>query len=121
MLRLPVLALLLPLAAGPVAAQGLDVPIRMPADDGQADDGQATTCASSVVAGLDPEGDGFLALRSGPGTGYAKIGELHNGDVVYPCDARGDWVGILLAYPGRGQKPGPGGWVHGRWLRPQAG
>lgn len=106
----------LALAAGPLAAQSLDVPIRLPADDGQ-----AATCASSVVAGLDPNGDGFLAVRAGPGTGHAQIGSLHNGDVVYPCDARGAWVGILFAYPRPGQPVGPGGWVHGRWLKPLAG
>ncbi len=109
------LAFLLGLA-GPLAAQGLDVPINLPPDDGQ-----AAVCASSVVSGLDPNGDGFLALRTGPGTNYPKIGELHEGDVVYPCDARGPWIGILLAYPKAGRPVGPGGWVHGRWLRPLAG
>jgi len=28
-------------------------------------DGQAAGCASSTVAGLDPNGDGFLAVRAG--------------------------------------------------------
>ena len=102
--------------AAPLAAQSLDVPIRIPADDGQ-----AATCASSVVAGLDPDGDGFLAVRTGPGTGYAMIGRLHDGDVVYACDARSPWVGILFAYPKRGEPPRPGGWVHGRWLQHLAG
>ena len=60
-------------------------------------------------------------MRTGPGTEYPQIGELRNGDVVYPCDARGDWVGILFAYPKRGQPPGAAGWVHGRGLRPLAG
>jgi hypothetical protein len=103
-------------AATGLGAQSLDVPIRLPADDGQ-----MAVCGSSVVAGLDPNGDGFLAVRAGPGTGYAKIGELRNGDVVYPCDARGDWAGVLFAFPKRGRPPGPGGWVHGRWLKPLAG
>lgn len=109
------LALLLG-ASGPLAAQGLDVPIQLAPDDGQ-----AAVCASSVVAGLDPNGDGFLAVRAGPGTNYPKIGELHEGDVVNTCDARGPWIGILLSYPKPGQPLGPGGWVHGRWLRPLAG
>ncbi|EAU42707.1 hypothetical protein FP2506_07696 [Fulvimarina pelagi HTCC2506] len=36
-----------------------------------------------LVRGLDPNGDGFLALRSGPGTGYPQIGSLRNGDAAY--------------------------------------
>jgi hypothetical protein len=109
------IALVLTLAP-PAAAQQLDVPVRIPVTDGQ-----TATCASSTVTGLDPNGDGFLALRSGPGTEFRKIGELHNGDVVFTCDASGPWVGIQLRYPNPGAPAGPGGWVHGRWLKPLAG
>jgi hypothetical protein len=100
----------------PAAAQQLDVPVPIPASDGQ-----TATCASSVVGGLDPNGDGFLAVRSGPGTEFRKIGELNNGDLVYTCDARGDWIGIKYRYPQPGAPAGPGGWVHGNWLTPYAG
>lgn len=112
-LRALALALLL---AAPAAAQGLDVPIRLAPDDGQ-----AAVCGSSTVAGLDPNGDGFLAVRSGPGTDFAKIGELREGDTVYACDARGPWIGIYLTDPRGGRPSGLGGWVHGRWLKPLAG
>ena len=71
-------------------AAELDVPV---IEEGG--DGQMATCASSTVAGLDPRGDGFLAVRSGPGSQYRKIGELHNGDVVYEFDRKGDWAGIV--------------------------
>ncbi len=51
-----------------------------------------------VVEGLNPAGDGFLAVRSGPGTNYPKIGELHNGHEIYMCDEAGSgkWHGIVF-------------------------
>jgi hypothetical protein len=47
------------------------------------------------VAGLNPQGDNFLAVRSGPGRDFAKIDELYQGDRVLLCDERGQWVGIV--------------------------
>lgn len=92
------------------SAQPLDVPF---ADKGG--DGQAAWCASSTVTGLDPNGDGFLAVRAGPGTQHRKIDEIHNGDVVSTCDSQGPWVAIVYG-PSKRK-----GWVHGRWLKPLAG
>ncbi|MDY8110791.1 SH3 domain-containing protein [Fulvimarina sp. 2208YS6-2-32] len=93
----------------PSAAQSLDVPfVVLP-------DREIAGCASSVVAGLDPNGDGFLAVRTGPGTQYRKIGEVYNGEIVGTCDARGAWVAIIH---GPSKKRG---WVHGGWLRDLAG
>ena len=94
-----------------------------------AGDGQAATCASSVVDGLNPQGDGFLAVRSGPGTNFRKIDELHNGDVVYAFDRKGDWVGIayhVASIDCASQSTRPlqseyQGWVNGKWLRDLAG
>jgi uncharacterized protein YraI len=78
-------------------------------------DGQAAWCASSVVAGLDPAGDNFLAVRTGPGTGYPMLAKLGEGAVVRTCANAGPWVGVLYG-------PAPSkGWVHGRWLVPYAG
>ncbi len=111
--------------AGGAAAQGLDVPIHE-----MAGDGQAATCGISEVSGLKPGGDGFLALRSGPGAKYRKLGELHNGDRVTEIERRGDWVGIAVSKAGvkerdlcgnngpKRQITGRGlGWVHGNWLK----
>lgn len=89
----------------PAAAQTLEVDFFILEDD------QAAGCLSATVTGLDPQGDGFLAVRSGPGTGYRKIDELYNGDHVRPCDAQGKWHGIYYGTPRRK------GWVHGNWLR----
>jgi hypothetical protein len=109
------------LLATPAVAQGLDVPIAVPRGDGQAAD-----CATSYVAGLDPDGDGFLSVRTGPDSGYPKIDEVHNGDVVAVCDRRGDWVGVF--YTGsnigtgyRDEHAARSGWVHSNWLRDLAG
>ena len=91
------------------AAQQLDVDFHI------LEDAQAASCAASVVAGLDPNGDGFLAVRAGPGTGYRKIDELHNGNMVRTCAAYGAWVGVYYDQPRRK------GWVHGTWLVDGAG
>jgi len=119
---LPLLAL--GFAPAPLAAQGLDVPIFE-----HASDGQAANCSVGTVMGLKAGGDGFLAVRTGPGASYRKIGELHNGDRVTIFEERDGWYGVLI--PGgrvspsdacgrvgpRRQLSGSGlGWVHGRWI-----
>jgi hypothetical protein len=110
--------------ATPVLSNELDVEITETGGDGQ-----IATCVSSRVGGLDPNGDGFLAIRSGPGTQYRKTGELHNGEVVYIYEQRGQWAGVVyrtdregcsatqtrtVTHPNRG-------WVHSNWLRDLAG
>ena len=113
---------LLPFAA---AAEPLDVPIR-----GFCGDGQAADYSSSTVAGLKAGGDGFLAVRTGPGANFRKIDELHNGDVVYVLAVKGDWFGVLYGSGADSYCHGsvripaaraPQGWVHRRWLRDLAG
>ncbi len=89
--------------------QQLDVEFTIIEDD------QAAGCAGSIVSGLDPDGDGFLAVRSGPASSYRKIDELHNGDLVRTCAANGRWFGIYYGNPRRV------GWVHGNWLIDGAG
>src|SRR5690554_3048463 len=66
----------------------LDVPIIV-----EASDGLAATCWSAQVKGLNPKGDGFLAIRSGPGSEYRKIGQVYNGNLVYVVEMRGKWAG----------------------------
>lgn len=95
---------------GSTLDQVLDVPFAETSGDGQ-----AAWCGSSIVSGLDPNGDGFLAVRSGPGTEYRKIDQAYNGDTVSTCDARGSWVAIVY---GPSKKKG---WVHSRWLKHVAG
>jgi Bacterial SH3 domain len=87
-----------------------------------------------VVTGLNPQGDNFLAVRSGPGTDFVKIDELYQGERVLLCDERGQWVGIVYtrddadcgvagpqaertAYTG----PCRSGWVFGSYITVIAG
>lgn len=118
-MRLVVVSLtLLSLAfAAPVGAQTLDVPFSLPRADGRDGD-----CASSTVTGLNPQGDGFLAVRSGPGTNYRMLDKVFNGDVVFTCGRQGAWHGVLYRTRGTGSGPTDRqGWVHGNWLRDLAG
>ncbi len=95
---------------------------------------QEASCGSGVVTGLDPRGDGFLAVKSGPHLKFSKIDELFNGQDVYLCKSRGDWFGVV--YPaeercGVGSKswsvtdsysgPCSSGWVHKAWIKATAG
>jgi hypothetical protein len=95
---------------------------------------QEASCASGVVTGLDPRGDGFLAVKSGPHLKFSKIDQLFNGQDVYLCESRGDWIGIV--YPvdercGVGSKswsvtdsysgPCSSGWVYKAWIKATAG
>ena len=101
--------ILLTLSATTVHAQQLAVPIVKDCVDGQ-----AACYPTSRVTGLDPNGDGFLAVRSGPGSGHQMIGKLVNGDVVTVITVRGKWYGIEL-------RDGSFGWSHSNWLTPLAG
>lgn len=92
-------------------------------------DGQAANCSSSTVAGLKASGDGFLAVRSGPGGRYRKLAELHNGDEVIVFEKRGQWAGIVYrtgnvgcaSTKTRAVTYRKKGWVNVRWLKDLAG
>ncbi len=74
---------------GGASAQDLEVPIFEYGSDGQA------SCFTSVVSGLKADGDGFVAVRSGPGTQYRKIDDIHNGDIVTVYDTKGQCFGVM--------------------------
>lgn len=61
------------------------------------DEGWDTCSAVGEVVGLDAKGDNFLAVRSGPNPAYGEIDRLLNGDQIFLCDERGEWIGIV--YP----------------------
>lgn len=109
-------------ALGTATAQPLDVPVMI----GAHADLDACT-GLGRIARLNPKGDGFLAVRGGPSTGYAKLDELYNGDVVTICDEKSGWYGVVyggrncgtgspvprpMAYKG----PCRAGWVFGRYV-----
>ena len=104
-----------------VSAQSLDVPFSSPSGPLE-----VNGCTIHYVAGLDPNGDGFLTVRAGPSSSYRKIDEIHNADAVYPCARSGPWMGIV--YTGsshqnghRDQHPRRKGWVHSNWVINGAG
>ncbi|MEI4232920.1 SH3 domain-containing protein [Roseovarius sp. D22-M7] len=108
-MKMYAVATILTLSCTSLSAQQLDMDFQI------VEDNQAAGCFGARVQGLDPNGDGFLAVRSGPGTNYRKIDELHNGDGVRPCAQRGKWWGVYYGNPRRK------GWVHGNWLGGWAG
>lgn len=61
-----------------------------------------------TVYGLDPNGDGFLALRKKPKS--TQIGKLYNGDKVKILDRRGKW------YKVKEVRSGKIGWSHSNWI-----
>lgn len=101
-------------------AENLAVPIIEHAN------GDSDTCLLGLVLRLKADGDGFLAVRSGPDAGYKKLDELHNEDEIWVFDSKGKWFGILYdiedpncraveadrAVPYAGKK----GWVHRNWV-----
>jgi hypothetical protein len=92
-------------------------------------------CASTgQVVGLNPRGDGFLSVRSGPGgRPYREIDRLFNGNQVYICGETGPWLavvypagrdcGVSTPWPVRQPYTGPCryGWIHSRYVRVIAG
>jgi hypothetical protein len=116
-----------------VAAQR-DVPVIV----GEQEDLDA--CGSwAEVSGLNPKGDGFLAVRGGPGTDHALRDRLREGDGFFVCgmSSNGKWLAIV--YPRAGQTadacevsgavpkahayrgPCASGWVNAAWVRILAG
>lgn len=81
------------------------------------------------VRGLNPRGDNFLAVRTGPGSKYPMLDRLYNGNQVYVCDQYGEWIGIVYGEPMQDcgvsspvprrqpyQGPCQSGWAHRNWL-----
>lgn len=108
-----------------------DVPVMISPGDGDA-------CGSGEIVGLDPKGDGFLSVRSGPGgRPYTEIDRLYNGNQVYVCGKSGAWISVIYtsdkilssecgvtkswstyqAYTG----PCRYGWVYSRFVKITAG
>jgi hypothetical protein len=95
-------------------------------------------CGSSgTVEGLNPHGDGFLAVKAGPGLNFERIDKLYNGMQVYICGKQGDWFAIVYSQTGSWSErcnvstpwprampytgPCRAGWVHRRWVGSLAG
>ena len=112
-------------------APRLDVPVMAGGEE------DLDACGSSGrIVGLNPRGDGFLSVRSGPGgKPYREIDRLYNGNEVTLCDEQGPWLGIVYGespdgdcgvgtpWPVRKPYAGPCrfGWVHSRYVKIVAG
>ena len=96
--------------------------------------GVTDACAYGVVFGLAAGGDGFLAVKAGPGLRYGRIDKLYNGEPVYLCADAGDWWGIVYTrklldckistpWPRTLPYAGPcrSGWARKKWIRLTAG
>jgi NAD(P)-dependent dehydrogenase (short-subunit alcohol dehydrogenase family) len=60
------------------------------------------------VRGLDPNGDNFLAVRTGPGTGFQETDRIFTGDKVSICSRQGKWYRVKYG--------GGSGWVYGKYI-----
>lgn len=117
----------------PIVANGsgkIDVPIVI----GGNTKFDACTGAGNIV-GLDPKGDGFLSVRSGPGgRPYSELDRLYNGNEVAVCEERSPWLGVVYGprsmdcntstpWPTRQPYTGPckAGWVHRNYVKITAG
>jgi hypothetical protein len=88
-----------------------------------------------VVRGLNPQGgDGFLAVRAGPGSNYAMLDKVFNGYLLNICDDRGQWLGVVYSHetqdcgvgtpwPRAAAYTGPcfSGWVFRKYVTDYAG
>jgi hypothetical protein len=107
----------------------LDVPIMVGGTELDA-------CGSiAVVKGLDPAGDNFLSVRSGPGAGYREIDRLKTKDNVIICGEKGVWFAAIYPWtnkndckvgtpwPKRAPYTGPckSGWIHSKFVEIIAG
>lgn len=89
--------------------------------------------ATGMIRGISRHGDGFLAVRSGPGAKYKMIDKFYrNGVKVTMCDGKGKWVGIVYgkdcgeAYDNIAKrKPYEGscksGWIFNKYIKLIAG
>jgi hypothetical protein len=91
------------------------------------------TCTSGKVIGLDPNGDNFLSVRSGPGgQPYREIDRLFTSDTVYVCGRKAPWLAVVYSQGHKAQAScdtaSKGtrrsneaqcqyGWVHSRYIK----
>ena len=79
---------------------------------------QAAERLGCQVHGLNPRGDGFLAIRTGPGANHRQIGSLYNGDFAYlDRGCGGNWCHADSFERSNGQRLNFSGWIHKRWCR----
>jgi uncharacterized protein YraI len=68
-----------------------------------------TAARADYVCGLNPYGDNFLSLRTGPGGSFGEIMRMGENTVLAVLGARGPWLRVRL-------RNGVSGWAHSRWI-----
>ncbi|MCO6187496.1 caspase family protein [Rhizobium sp. L1K21] len=71
---------------------------------------QAASLFTYEVAGLDPNGDGFLALRDGTSSSAHRIMKMTEGTRLQVLEQDGVWFKVLT-------EAGALGWAHSNWIR----
>lgn len=119
--------------ASMAVAKDSSVPVMI----GEFGDDMDACMSIGAVSGLNPKGDGFLAVRSGPAGHYKLLDKLKEGKQVFLCSSSKDelWHGIVYtsdanvdcgvgspvksarAYEG----PCQFGWVSNKWIKVIAG
>lgn len=69
----------------------------------------APAARADYVTGLNPRGDNFLALRTGPGTSYRIVRRMEPDTIVTVLQRRGDWLLVEL-------EDGAQGWAFGEYI-----
>lgn len=67
-----------------------------------------------IVSGLDPNGDGFLALRNGYTSGASRIAKMAEGTRLQFIGQSGQWMNVRT-------ETGLIGWAHVNWIRGYSG
>ncbi len=74
----------------------------------------ATPQPTHIVSGLDPNGDGFLALRDGAYPGAQRIAKMGEGTPLIYLGRDRSWFQVRTM-------TGQTGWAHSNWIRPYSG
>ncbi|MEZ5714701.1 MAG: SH3 domain-containing protein [Paracoccaceae bacterium] len=75
----------------------------------------ATVVAASEMRVVNSPGDGFLNLRTGPGSGFAIVLPMTHGSTVEVLETKGGWRRV------QHQESGAAGWAFGKYLAPFEG
>ena len=67
------------------------------------------TADAAFTCRLNPYGDNFLSLRTGPGTGFPEIDRMGPNTRLVVLDSRGAWRYVRTSY-------GLVGWAHGGYI-----
>lgn len=82
-----------------------------PASPEACEDRAPATVDYHYVGGLDPNGDGFLALRGGPSSSSALLAKMPADTLLEVVGQQGSWLQVQLAQSGQF------GWAHSKWVK----